>query len=361
MSTSASRLQTQLISTLEHYTRSLTMTDTSRTIVITGGLGNLGSKLCRHLLSSSSTPSLKVVLLEHPAFIDTSKPPPHPDAIIVPCDLGSPNHKELETILSGSGSGRTVDTVIHFSAVNPYPNANWSESSQSMDHTFNIFQMAVKCGVRRVILASSNHVMGGYKDETSYGPSSIHPNSPPNVGTVPLDPQTLKISGDAKAYAAAKLAGERLAMTLGSIHGDTTSFVVLRIGWCQPGENLPQTLSAAGSPPEFLLEGGKDDEGTNNDSNGMSEGDAKDEIWFKQMWLSNRDYLQYFEAAIDLNVPTSESESSDTTTTPQEYVHRHERKGFVLVNAMSANRDAKWNLDETKRLLGVVSKDDSLA
>eukprot|EP00573_Skeletonema_grethae_P002466 CAMPEP_0201691724 /NCGR_PEP_ID=MMETSP0578-20130828/4816_1 /ASSEMBLY_ACC=CAM_ASM_000663 /TAXON_ID=267565 /ORGANISM="Skeletonema grethea, Strain CCMP 1804" /LENGTH=331 /DNA_ID=CAMNT_0048176981 /DNA_START=24 /DNA_END=1019 /DNA_ORIENTATION=- len=331
----------------------MTMTKTAsrRTIVITGGLGNLGSKLCRHLLSNDDTPP-KVILLEHPAFIDASKPPPHPDAAIVPCDLGSPNLNELEAILSGD-----VDTVIHFSAVNPYPNATWGESAQSMDHTFNIFQMAVKCHVRRVILASSNHVMGGYKDDTSFGPSSVHPNSPPNVGTVPLDPNTLKISGDAKAYAAAKLAGERMAMTLGSIYGDTTSFVVLRIGWCQPGENLPDTLCAAGSPPEFLLEA---EDGSANNNAGMSEGDAKDEVWFKQMWLSNRDYLQYFEAAIDLSVPTSEM-GAPTINEMQQHVHRHERKGFVLVNAMSANRDAKWNLDETKRLLGVVSQDDSLA
>eukprot|EP00574_Skeletonema_japonicum_P004569 CAMPEP_0201721062 /NCGR_PEP_ID=MMETSP0593-20130828/5845_1 /ASSEMBLY_ACC=CAM_ASM_000672 /TAXON_ID=267983 /ORGANISM="Skeletonema japonicum, Strain CCMP2506" /LENGTH=331 /DNA_ID=CAMNT_0048211807 /DNA_START=69 /DNA_END=1064 /DNA_ORIENTATION=- len=324
-----------------------------RTIVITGGLGNLGSKLCRHLLSSpSSVGAPKVILLEHPNFIDSNKPAPHPDATIVPCDLGSPNLNELEAILSDG-----VDTVIHFSAVNPYPNATWGESAQSMDHTFNIFQMSVKCHVRRVILASSNHVMGGYKDDTSFGPSSVHPDSPPNVGTVPLDPNTLKISGDAKAYAAAKLAGERMAMTLGSIYGDTTSFVVLRIGWCQPGENLPDTLCAAGSPPEFLLEA---EDGNANNNAGMSEGDAKDEIWFKQMWLSNRDYLQYFEAAIDLSVPTSETDAS-TIENEMKHVHRHERKGFILVNAMSANRDAKWNLDETKRLLGVVSQDDSLA
>ncbi|KAL7500226.1 hypothetical protein ACHAWT_008224 [Skeletonema menzelii] len=325
-----------------------------RTIVITGGLGNLGSKLCRHLLSDATPP--KVILLEHPAFIDAKKAPPHPNATIVPCDLGSPNLNELEAILRGDGNDDGVDTVIHFSAVNPYPNAGWSESAQSMDHTFNIFQMAVKCHVRRVILASSNHVMGGYKDDTSFGPSSVHPNSPPNVGTVPLDPNTLKISGDAKAYAASKLAGERLAMTLGSMYGGITSFVVLRIGWCQPGENLPNTLCAAGSPPEFLLET-EDSNATNN--GGMSEGDAKDEIWFKQMWLSNRDYLRYFEAAIDLDVPTVESDTS--ASHEMQHVHRHVRKGFVLVNAMSANSDAKWNLDETKRLLGVVSQDDSLA
>ena len=36
-------------------------------------------------------------------------------------------------------------------------------------------------------------------------------------------------------------------MALGDIHGATTTFVVLRIGWCQQGENSPATLSAARS------------------------------------------------------------------------------------------------------------------
>ena len=198
--------------------------------------------------------------------------------------------------------------------------------------------------VRRVVFASSNHVMGGYKDDSAYGPSSVKPSSDPRVGTIPLDPKTRAVSGDAMGYAAAKLAGERLAMTLANIYGDTTSFVVLRIGWCQPGENLPSTLSAAGSPPEFLLEGGEGGEVA------QSEGDKKDEVWFKQMWLSNRDFLAYFEKALALDVPTEDIECG---------VHDNVRKGFVLLNAMSKNTDAKWNLDETQKWLGIVSKDDS--
>ena len=38
---------------------------------------------------------------------------------------------------------KNVYAVVHFSAVNPYPNATWGESAQSMDHTFTIFQAAV--------------------------------------------------------------------------------------------------------------------------------------------------------------------------------------------------------------------------
>jgi nucleoside-diphosphate-sugar epimerase len=115
----------------------------TKTIVITGGLGNLGSKLCHHLLSnedSSSAPpttSYKIILLEHPSFIN--KPPPHPSATVIPCNLqdASSSAKVLEKVLPG------VDTVVHFSAVNPYPNATWGESAESMDHSFNIMQLAV--------------------------------------------------------------------------------------------------------------------------------------------------------------------------------------------------------------------------
>ena len=28
---------------------------------------------------------------------------------------------------------------------------------------------------------------------------------------------------------------------------------MILLGWCQPGENLPATLSAAGVPPEFQI------------------------------------------------------------------------------------------------------------
>ena len=130
---------------------------TTRTIVITGGLGNLGSKLCRHLLnqnfsdSDGSKTSYKVILIEHPNFIDKNKPLPHDDAIVLPCDLGSPNQQDDSGGLSLKEALQGADTLIHFSAVNPYPNASWSECAQSMDHTFYIFQLAVLCKGKSVV------------------------------------------------------------------------------------------------------------------------------------------------------------------------------------------------------------------
>lgn len=108
-----------------------------RRVVITGGCGNLGSKLATHLLRSPEDWS--VVLLEHPAF--------HSDAKVAEgatCVLGD--------LADGGGAWaaalRGADAVVHFSAVNPYPNASWEESAASMLHTFNVLLLAERAGVR---------------------------------------------------------------------------------------------------------------------------------------------------------------------------------------------------------------------
>ena len=197
--------------------------------------------------------------------------------------------------------------------------------------------------------------MGGYKDDPAYGPSSIFPHSDPRVGTMPLNPKSISSCGDGIAYASAKLAAERLAMALGNAYAEHTTFVVLRIGWCQPGENMPSTLSAAGSPPEYLLDVDASSSSSSADASAeqSSDDDARDEAWYKRMWLSNGDFLAYFEAAMAIPVPTIDVRGDGG-------VHRNVRRGCVLLNAMSRNRDAKWNLDDTEKFLGVVSTDDSM-
>ena len=113
------------------------------------------------------------------------------------------------------------------------------------------------------------------------------------VGTALRDAAARAKSGDAVAYGAAKLAGEQLAKALAAVGGTRTSFAILRIGWCQPGANRPGTLSAAGVPPEFQNAGGG--------GGGAASADV-DEAWFKNMWLSNGDFLRYFESALDAPV-----------------------------------------------------------
>ena len=226
-----------------------------------------------------------------------------------------------------------ADALVHFSAVNPYPNADFAESAGSMLHSFNVFLEAARRGVRRVVFASSNHVMGQYKERRSHG--LVKPTDPPACGTPLRDAAHLAASGDAIAYAVAKLAGEQLCRSISATLGAScrTSFYILRIGWCQPGANLPTTLSAAGVPAEYQTKGVD----ASSAARPQPQEDV-DDAWFKGMWLSNGDFLRYFEAALTRPPP------------PPGQV--------VLVNAMSANTGARWSLAETERALGVAARDD---
>ena len=293
-----------------------------RRVVITGGCGNLGTKLAKRLLEAG----WEVTLLEHPNYIPSE--PKVPGATIVPGDL-------TDGTGAWTGALRGADSLVHFSAVNPYPNANWEESAASMAHASNVFLAATRAGVRRVVFASSNHVMGGYKDRPELGP--VRPTSPPRCGTRLNNPEDAEKSGDAVAYAAAKLAGEELAKALAA--NSRTTFAILRIGWCQPGANLPTTLNPAGCPPEFQTKTAPGGGGGGGAEGGAAAaGESVDEAWFKNMWLSNRDFLQYFEAALDAPTPV---------------------RAPLLVNAMSRNAGMRWTLEETERALSVTPLDDS--
>lgn len=67
---------------------------------------------------------------------------PHDNAVLLPCDLRNPSEAQRSSLMDALGG---ADVLVHFSAVNPYPNANWGESAQTMDHAFFVFQLAVIC------------------------------------------------------------------------------------------------------------------------------------------------------------------------------------------------------------------------
>ena len=171
-------------------------------------------------------------------------------------------------------------------------------------------------------------VMGGYKDDRRHG--TVKPSDAPRVGTALNDPAAAQRAGDAVAYAAAKLAAERLLAALAHVRPRTV-FLALRVGWCQPGINSPRTIGASGVPPAFETAGAA----------ASVKDDSHDDAWFRGMWLSNQDFLRLFgAAALSDSVP---------------------RSGYHCVNAMSANTNARWSLDETEALLGVRPRDDARA
>lgn len=295
-----------------------------RSVAITGGLGNLGTKLFRHLASLGT--------VERLVGLDVRTATPAQAASLpaveyVQCDLADWHDQRWREVVA------SVDAIVHFAAQNPYPEATWQEAAVSLDMTLHVANAAVASGTtKRVIFATSNHVMGRYKDDPLWDqvePGELTTALPPGTGTVwHTGAQWL----DSTAYATAKLYGERVCQASAARAQGHTTFVAIRIGWCQPGENLPATLSAAGTPTQSSAA----------DSGQAAATLARAERWFREMWLSNRDFLQLFTRAI----------LTDGTNWPD---------GYLLVNGMSNNRGMKWSLDATRQWLGYEPVDDVYA
>jgi hypothetical protein len=157
----------------------------------------------------------------------------------------------------------------------------------------------VRGGVRRFIYASSNHVLGGYSDDPE--PARLTTQTPPRPGARYVVRGQLR---DSTPYGSAKLFGERLGKCLAA--SDGLEVIAVRIGWVQPGANRPEDI-----PPER-------------------------DPWFRLMWLSNRDFCQLMECCLVADLP----------------------ERFILVNGMSANTGMRWDIEETRRLVGYQPRDD---
>ena len=248
-----------------------------------------------------------------------------PSVELIECDLTDPRDSRWREAL------QRVQAVVHFAACNPYPDASWDEAAVSIDMTLNVALAAADSpSVERFVFATSNHVMGRYKDDplaATVGPGTLHPDRPLGVGTVweKADPPL-----DATAYSTTKMVGERICRALGARGNGSTNFVSVRIGWCQPGANRPETLNASGDP-------GAESGGA--ESHPDPEGYRRAERCFRLMWLSNRDFAHLFERAIN----------ADASEWPAP---------AIVVNGMSANTGMTWSLDETRRYLGYQPLDD---
>jgi nucleoside-diphosphate-sugar epimerase len=282
--------------------------DDALRVAITGANGNLGRKLIAAFVNAPEIAAIRALdrnVAGLSAF-DSSHLVP------VEVDLLGP---ALADALAG------MNAVVHLAAQNPYPDASWEDASASFDMTARLVETSAKAGLRRFVFASSNHVMGGYKDTpVAQSDGALSTDLPPLVGTRVKTPEGLI---DSTAYAAAKLMGERLVHAKAETGG--FSAVSLRIGWCQPGENSPETLSSAGTPKSSSV--GTDPE---------REPDLR---WFRAMWLSNRDLVRCVSAAL----------RADASRWPSR---------AVVVNAMSSNRPSPWDLSAGRELIGYHPLDD---
>ncbi|MEO1017639.1 MAG: NAD(P)-dependent oxidoreductase [Pseudomonadota bacterium] len=234
-----------------------------KTILITGATGNLGTKLRAHLEADGNY-DLRLLCLNAGSVPG-----------VTTADLSVYDEAWAQQF-------EGVDAVVHLAA-HPSPQIDWPTAQKlNLDLTFNVYDAAAKYGAKRVVFASSNWVMAGYR----FKGQRLTTDLPP----WPLNP-----------YGISKLIGERAGKSLAEQRG--VSFVAMRIGYIQKGENLP---------------GPK-----------MNQAD-----WGQHMWLSNRDFCHGFErAAIAEGV------------------------NFAVLNHMSDNAGMPWDIDETRKMIGYAPQD----
>ncbi len=237
--------------------------DFPRTVLITGASGNLGRKL-----RDAWADRYDLILLD----VDAAGDPE-----IIEADLSVWDESWIDLF-------DDADTVVHLAA-NPSDTTDWPDLvAPNLDALFNVFLAAATAGVDRLIFASSNHAMGGYRTREETPISVDLPARPGN------------------AYGAAKLMGERLGVSLARVYG--LSFVGLRIGWTQRGENRPETLP--------------DD-------------------WSRGLWLSNADFVRLVTRAVEAELEPGE---------------------VAIVNGMSRNTGTRWSLSEAADRIGFEPIDD---
>lgn len=176
-----------------------------------------------------------------------------------------------------SGAFEGADVVVHLAA-EPRPIATWAEvERRNVDVSLHVLRAVEQHGVRRVVFASSNWVVGGHRFTSE--------RLTPSMAPLPINP-----------YGYSKAVTERECAALHARTG--LEVVVMRLGWCQPGDNRPGPHMSFGR-------------------------------WGQEMWLSNEDWCQAVVAACTM--PLS---------------------GFEIVNVMSDNAGMRWDLTDTERVLG---------
>ncbi len=198
-----------------------------KTVLITGASGNLGIKLRRHFAERGDV-ELRLLCLN-----------PRRDPEVDTADLAVYDEAWARRFDS-------VDAVVHL-AGDPQPGASWESVQRlNLDLLMNIFQAAQRHRAKRILFASSNWVMAGYR----FGTERL---------TTDLAPRPVN------AYGMSKLVGERIGRSFAAEQG--ISFIALRIGYCQREPNRPGPHMNYGS-------------------------------WGQQMWLSDRDFVHAIEQGV---------------------------------------------------------------
>ncbi len=235
----------------------------TRTVLITGAAGNIGGKLAIHF---KQTKAYELRLLDQ-----------HAGGDILAADFGVYDESWAKHFAG-------VDTVIHL-AGDPRGKASWASVQRAnIMGTQHVLRASRDANVRRVVIASTNQVMLGYRFREEV--AKVTTDLPP----LPLSP-----------YGVSKLFGEEMGRGFAAETG--ISFIALRIGYFQRGENRPGPHMKIG-------------------------------LWGQSMWLSNRDMNHAIERSIEAeNVP------------------------FAILNLESDNPGMRWDIEHTRRTIGYRPQD----
>ena len=163
-------------------------------LLMTGAAGTIGQQIREGLAEYAKTVRLSDVA-------DLGEPSAHEE--IVTCDLADADAVR-ETV-------KGCDAILHFGGISTENRADLIHRV-NIDGTYHLYEAARKEGAKRILFASSNHVIGFHSRETRLTASSpVRPDS--NYGV-------------SKAY------GEALASMYWDKYGIET--LILRIGSCFP-------------------------------------------------------------------------------------------------------------------------------
>ena len=239
----------------------------SKTVLVTGATGSIGTKVRKHFADRDVR--LRLLCLN-----------PSKDPEVMTADLSDYDE-------TWAGQFENVDAVIHL-AGDPHATASWASVQRfNIDLTLNVFRAAQNHLAKRIVFASSNWVMAGYR----FGSELL---------TTELEPRPINPYGSGKLFC--ERSGRQLMQQTG------ISFIALRIGCCQ---------HTPGNHPGPHIELG---------------------LWGQQMWLSDRDLCQGMERAVLAeDVP------------------------YAVLNLMSDNPGMRWDIEQTRRVIGYAPRDGHLA